>query len=258
MTFAKKKFGQNFLVDQNVIDAIIHALRVKSTEHLIEIGPGRGALTEPLLHKQLNLSVIEIDSDLIESLLLLKKNHPQFVVYAQDALSFSFTEQGPKHWRIVGNLPYYISSPLLLHCFNEIEGIVDMHFMLQNEVVNRLCAEPGSKEYGRLSVMTQYYCTVEKLFEVFPESFFPKPKVVSAFFRLIPKKERVPVDVNRLARVTQEAFSQRRKTLRNSLGKLFSAEQLIHLNIDPMRRAETLSLEEFCALANCLVNKKDE
>ena len=252
MTFAKKKFGQNFLVDQNVIDAIVSTLRAKPIEHFIEIGPGRGALTEPLLQKQLDLSVIEIDTDLVKQLLLLQKHHPQFMVYAQDALAFSFTEQGPKHWRVVGNLPYYISSALLLHCFSEIDGIVDMHFMLQNEVVNRLCAAPGNKEYGRLSVMTQYYCTVEKLFEVFPESFFPQPKVVSAFFRLTPKKERLPVDVKKLARVTQEAFGQRRKTLRNSLGKLFSAEQLINLNIDPMRRAETLSLEEFCLLARAI------
>jgi 16S rRNA (adenine1518-N6/adenine1519-N6)-dimethyltransferase len=247
--FAKKHFGQNFLVDDTIIQAILSSLNALPNQNFIEIGPGKGALTKPMLANDLNLSVIEIDRDLIATLEQLKNKHPKFTVYCQDALNFDFNRNGDKYWRVIGNLPYNISSPLLLHCFTEINSILDMHFMLQNEVVDRLCAQPNSKAYGRLSVITQYYCTVEKLFEVSPSCFSPQPKVTSAFFRLSPKPKRIELEIKNLELVTQLAFGQRRKTLRNSLAKLFSAEQLTKLNIDATRRAETLSLEEFCLLA---------
>ncbi|MCD6047194.1 MAG: rRNA ((1518)-N(6)/adenine(1519)-N(6))-dimethyltransferase [Gammaproteobacteria bacterium] len=246
-TYAKKRFGQNFLVDQNIIQKIIQAINPKAGEHLIEIGPGIGAITKPLLEKKVQLEVIEIDRDLIEGLHQLQKQYPNLHVHAQDALTFDFSDASQAK-RILGNLPYNISSPLLLHCFKHIDAIIDMHFMLQKEVVDRLTAVPNTKDYGRLSIITQYFCEVEKLFEVSPSCFHPAPKVTSAVFRLKPKQDRVKINVEKLEMITQHAFGQRRKTLRNSLASLISAEELLAIGIDPMRRAETLTLNEYIQL----------
>jgi len=251
MVIAKKRFGQNFLVDENIIQSIVRSLSAKPEDHFVEIGPGLAALTKPLLQQELKVDVIEIDRDLIGRLKKLSTQFPNFTIHQQDILEFNFSElvKDNKKLRIIGNLPYNISSPILLHCFEYINSIQDMTFMLQKEVVDRLVAEPNSKNYGRLSIITQYFCKAEKLFEVSPESFDPPPKVTSAVFRLVPKSDRQNIDIKKLELITQQAFGQRRKTLRNSLSKLFSAEQLLSFGIDPMRRAETLSLEEYCLLA---------
>jgi 16S rRNA (adenine1518-N6/adenine1519-N6)-dimethyltransferase len=246
-THAKKRFGQNFLVDQNIIQNIIQAINPKAGEHLIEIGPGIGAITKPLLEKKVQLEVIEIDRDLIEGLHKLQKQYPNLQVHAQDVLSFDFSASSQEK-RVLGNLPYNISSPILLHCFKHIDAIFDMHFMLQKEVVDRLIAEPNTKDYGRLSVITQYFCEVEKLFGVAPSCFHPAPKVTSAVFRLKPKQDRAKINVRKLETITQHAFGQRRKTLRNSLAGILSADALLAIGIDPMRRAETLTLDEYIQL----------
>jgi len=248
---AKKRFGQNFLDDHDVIEKIIHSIHPKPQEKFLEIGPGEAALTKPLLQCGITLEVLEIDRDLIAGLQKLQQNFPKLVVHAQDALTFDFSKTD-QPWRVVGNLPYNISSPLLLHCFRYIDYIKDMHFMLQKELVDRLCAEPDTKDYGRLSVITHFFCDVQKLFDVPPHCFHPAPKVTSTVFRLVPKKERLNINVVSLEEVTRHAFGQRRKTLRNALHGILTSEQLIACGIDPIRRAETLSLEEFCKLAALL------
>ena len=255
MTIAKKRFGQNFLVNEQIIEHILRVINPEKNQPLIEIGPGLGALTKPLLQTQAQLSVIEIDRDLIASLEKLKSQYPNFHVYAQDALQFDFLKNSENgKWRVLGNLPYNISSPLLLHCFDTINGIQDMHFMLQKEVVDRLSAVPDSKDYGRLTVITQYFCDVEYLFEVPADSFNPAPKVTSAFFRLIPKKNRLAIDVKKLALVTQHAFGQRRKKIANALGNLFTVEDLVACGLDPHARAENISVQEYCLLAEKVVS----
>ena len=253
----KKKFGQNFLIGSQIIDQIIHSLHPNPKDFFLEIGPGLAALTRPLLPLVGKLSIIEIDNDLIGRLNELAKNHPHLTVYHQDALKFNFNElikADNLKWRVCGNLPYYISSLLLLHCFKYIKEIQDMHFMLQEEVVDRLVSKPNHKSYGRLSIISQYYCEIEKLFVVTPDHFSPAPKVQSAFVRLIPKKNLISLKLENLELVTLHAFNQRRKTLGNSLKRLFTAAQLLELGIDPSWRAENLSLEQFCLLAQNLKN----
>ncbi|MGZ8136426.1 MAG: 16S rRNA (adenine(1518)-N(6)/adenine(1519)-N(6))-dimethyltransferase RsmA [Methylococcaceae bacterium] len=253
---ARKRFGQNFLHDHTVIDNILSSIQAKPDEHWVEIGPGLGALTEPLLKKNIFLDVVELDRDLV-ALLNNKFGHYQNLrIHSADALRFDFsslaTEQ--KKLRVIGNLPYNISTPLMFHLLDNAYCLEDMHFMLQKEVVDRICSPPGSKKYGRLSVMMQYYCATELLFDVPPESFDPAPKVMSAIVRLAPHAA-PPVQVNDVAmlnRVVTEAFSQRRKTLRNSLKKLITEEEMIALNIDPTLRAETISLADFASLSNLL------
>jgi 16S rRNA (adenine1518-N6/adenine1519-N6)-dimethyltransferase len=250
----RKRFGQNFLHDHNIIYNIISSIQPKPDEHWVEIGPGLGALTEPLLKLGLHLDVVELDRDLV---VLLKdkfgqQNHLQ--IHSADALKFDFSAlaQADEKLRIIGNLPYNISTPLMFHLLDNASYIEDMHFMLQKEVVDRICATPGSKKYGRLSVMMQYYCATELLFEVPPESFDPAPKVMSAIVKLVPHQQ-PPVevtDIGKLNRVVTQAFSQRRKTLRNSLKKLIDEDAIIALNIDPALRAEALSLNEFAKLSN--------
>ncbi len=247
----KKRFGQHFLHDQGVIQKLIYEINPQVDDNIVEIGPGLGALTFPLLDALSALHVVEIDRDVIARLKL--KNLASLQIHEQDALTFEFDqlEKGGT-LRVVGNLPYNISTPLIFHLLESASKISDMHFMLQNEVVERITAKPGSKTYGRLSVMVQYFCETEYLFFVGPESFSPPPKVDSAILRLIPRKffDQKADDEKKLASVVAQAFSMRRKTLRNNLKKLISSEEIESLNIDPSARAETLSVEEFVKLSN--------
>lgn len=253
---ARKRFGQNFLHDHRVIDQIVAHLQIKPGEHWVEIGPGQGALTAPLIQQAITLDVVELDRDLVELLKRQFKDQAQFTIHSADALRFDFTSLVQTHekLRIVGNLPYNISTPLMFHLFESSQCIADMHFMLQKEVVERLCAVPGSKKYGKLSIMAQYYCSAEWLFDVPPESFSPAPQVTSAIIRLIPHTQPpvVVCDLPTLNKIVTQAFSQRRKTLRNSLKTLINEQTMISLGIDPNARAETLSLSEFAAISNVL------
>lgn len=246
----RKRFGQNFLVDPGVIDAILAAIDPRPQDVLVEIGPGLGALTEPLLARLAHLHVIEIDRDLIER---LKKRHApeRLSIHAGDALAFDFASLGA-NLRVVGNLPYNISTPLLFHLAAHAEHLRDMHFMLQKEVVERMVAAPGESAYGRLSVMLQYRFALEWLIDVPPESFDPPPKVQSAVVRLVPKPKAALTarDPERFAQIVTAAFSQRRKMLRNTLKDLFGEAELESLGIPPTARAEALSLTDFVRLAN--------
>ena len=251
----RKRFGQNFLHDHNIIYNIISSIQAEPGQHWVEIGPGQGALTEPLLNEGVRLDVVELDRDLVVLLRNKFKQYPDLNIHSADALRFDFSSlaDGEK-LRVIGNLPYNISTPLMFHLLDNAYCIEDMHFMLQKEVVDRICAVPGSKKYGRLSVMMQYYCQPELLFEVPPESFDPIPQVMSAIVRLVPHRQ-PPVAVNdvaKLNRVVTQAFSQRRKTLRNSLKKLITEEEITALGIDPTLRAESISLVEFASLSNLL------
>lgn len=253
---ARKRFGQNFLIDPHIVAGIVAAINPQSNDHIVEIGPGLGVLTESLLPCVTAMDAIELDRDIIPKLAEQCRDRGELHIHASDALKFDFAtlaEDGRK-LRIVGNLPYNISTPLMFRLLDMRELIADMHFMLQKEVVDRLAAMPGTKSYGRLSVMMQYHCRVEALMDVPPESFSPPPKVQSAVVRLVPYTE-PPVVVNnveQLDSLVTQAFSQRRKTLRNTLKPLMSAEQMQTLGIEPTRRAETLSLKEFATLANHL------
>ncbi len=250
---ARKRFGQNFLHDRGIIDRIVRAIGPHCDDRLVEIGPGLGALTRPLLAAAGRLEVVELDRDLIPKLQAGCAGEGDLIIHSADALKFDFCALvGNDKLRVAGNLPYNISTPLIFHLLEQAHCIRDMHFMLQKEVVDRLAAEPDNKDYGRLSVMVQYRCRVERLFIVPPGAFTPAPKVDSAIVRLVPY-DTPPVQVNDFAaleRVVAQAFSQRRKTLRNTLKGLLDAEAIEAAGIDPQRRAETLSLEEFAALAN--------
>ncbi|HET7832195.1 MAG TPA: 16S rRNA (adenine(1518)-N(6)/adenine(1519)-N(6))-dimethyltransferase RsmA [Gallionella sp.] len=249
---AKKRFGQNFLVDEQIIADIITLIRPEPADNMVEIGPGLGALTRPLLKKLNCLHVVEIDRDIIAR---LKTDYPQdkLVIHEGDALAFDFATLGAP-LRIVGNLPYNISSPLLFHFSAYAQQVRDMHFMLQNEVVERMVAEPSTPEYGRLSVMLQYRFYVEKLLDVPPESFRPAPKVDSAIVRMIPlpTSEIAVRNEPLFAAVVRDAFAQRRKTLRNTLRDYLEAEDFTRLGIDAQLRAENLGVAEFAAIANYL------
>jgi len=251
---ARKRFGQNFLHDRGIIDRIVRAIHPKAGQRLVEIGPGLGALTLPLLEAAGRLEVVELDRDLIPKLQERCAGHGELVIHSADALRFDFCAlagAGEK-LRLAGNLPYNIPTPLIFHLLDQAKCIDDMHFMLQKEVVDRLAAEPDSSDYGRLSVMVQYRCEVERLFTVPPGAFTPAPKVDSAIVRLAPHAK-PPVEVNDVAsleKVVAQAFSQRRKTLRNTLKGVLEAAEIEAAGIDPQRRAETLSLQEFAALAN--------
>ncbi|WP_349431035.1 16S rRNA (adenine(1518)-N(6)/adenine(1519)-N(6))-dimethyltransferase RsmA [Methylomarinum sp. Ch1-1] len=257
---ARKRFGQNFLQDHNIISNILSYIQLSNEQHWVEIGPGMGALTGPLLQENVKLDVIELDRDLVRYLSDRFGQHQNLTIHSADALNFDFSTLATdeKKLRIIGNLPYNISTPLMFHLLESFDCIEDMHFMLQKEVVDRICAEPGSKRYGRLSIMMQYYCETEFLFEVPPESFSPPPKVMSAIVRLAPHPQ-APVEVNDIKQFNElvtQAFSQRRKTIRNSLSKLLSAEQIAAIGIDPSQRAETISLAEFAELSNAVTENK--
>jgi 16S rRNA (adenine1518-N6/adenine1519-N6)-dimethyltransferase len=249
---AKKQFGQNFLVDQRIIAEIVDAIRPEPGDHVVEIGPGLGALTRPLLQHLDHLHVIEIDRDIIAR---LQHDYPQnrLTIHAGDALQFDFATL-PAPLRIVGNLPYNISSPLLFHFARYADRVIDMHFMLQNEVVERMVAQPSTPAYGRLSVMLQYRFYMEKLLDVPPESFRPAPKVDSAVVRMIPlPAEAIAVNNPALfAKVVSAAFAQRRKTLRNTLRAYLTDADFIQLNLDPQFRAENLSMADFAAITALL------
>jgi len=252
---ARKRFGQNFLHDQQVIDRIIASIAPQPTDLLVEIGPGQAALTRPLLESGAELHLIELDRDLVENLESQFSGQPNITIHSCDALRANLPElTGHRPFRLIGNLPYNISTPLIFHMLQWNELIVDMHFMLQKEVVDRMAAPPGSRTYGRLSVMAQYRANITPLFDVLPESFTPTPKVRSTIVRLQPLKN-PPVDAGtfeNLAKVVTAAFSMRRKTLRNSLRTVFSEDQIRATGIDPGQRAEQLSLSQFAALARSL------
>ncbi len=283
----KKRFGQHFLRDLRVVERIVAAFAPQPADHVVEIGPGQGVLTRALVGRVARLDLVELDRDLAAQLAQTYAGTPGVVVHQADALKFDFRALAPHRdvqvsrddcmdaggratpgavaetggrerpapgetLRLIGNLPYNISTPLLFHALAQVESVRDMLFMLQKEVVERLSAAPGGKDYGRLSVMVQWRCRVEKLFTVPPGAFHPPPKVDSAVVRLTPHAT-PPVSVRdpeAFARVVQAAFAQRRKTLRNSLKGMVSAEAMSALGIDPVRRAETLNLQEFAALSN--------
>lgn len=253
----RKRFSQNFLHDEAVISRIVSIIDPQPDQHLVEIGPGRGALTGLLLARCGHLDVVELDRDLVD---LLKKkfaSQDKLTIYSGDALRFDFCalSTGEK-LRVIGNLPYNISTPLLFHLFEQAYCIQDMYFMLQKEVVDRLCAQPGDKHYGRLGIMAQYYGVAESLMDVGPESFFPRPKVISSVMRFVPYGERpVDIPVESLNRVVSVAFGQRRKTLRNSLGALFEEGELRALDLDPEARAEMLAFRDYVRLGRLLVEK---
>jgi len=249
----RKRFGQNFLHDPVVIARIVSAIAPGKDDHLVEIGPGRGAITLPLLRQTGRLTVIELDRDLVEPLRDLCAGAGDLIVFNSDALQFDFCGQyDNRPLRIVGNLPYNISTPLLFHLLDQHRCIRDMHFMLQKEVVARMAAAPGSGRYGRLSVMLQYRCRVTPLFGIGAGAFSPPPRVESAFVRLEPYAQPVVQvhDEQVLERLVRQAFAQRRKTLRNALRGLLDAGEIAAQGIDPSARAETLSLADFATLAN--------
>ncbi|MDR2365392.1 MAG: 16S rRNA (adenine(1518)-N(6)/adenine(1519)-N(6))-dimethyltransferase RsmA [Zoogloeaceae bacterium] len=255
----RKRFGQHFLVDPSVIRAIVAAIDPRPDDALVEIGPGLGAITEPLTARVRRLHAVEIDRDLIAR---LRQQFPpdRLRIHAGDALSLDFGALvgAEKRLRVVGNLPYNISTPLLFHLCAFADRIGDMHFMLQKEVVERMTAEPGHAAYGRLSVMLRYRFHLKWLFDVPPESFHPVPRVYSAVARLIPipAAERAPCDAAMLEKVVAAAFSQRRKMLRNTLKPLFAESDLTDLNIAPTWRAEDVPLAGFVALANRLRHER--
>jgi 16S rRNA (adenine1518-N6/adenine1519-N6)-dimethyltransferase len=251
----RKRFGQNFLHDPVIIDRIISAIRPTRSDALLEIGPGQGAITCPLLEAAGKLTVIELDRDLIGPLQARCKTIGELTVYSADALRFDFCQLATQQpLRIIGNLPYNISTPLLFHLLDQHRCIRDMHFMLQKEVVERMAASPGSGQYGRLSVMLQYRCRVTPLFTIDSGAFKPPPKVESAFVRLEPYTEpMVQVsDEDAFETLVRQAFSQRRKTLRNTLRGLLDVDDISRLDVDPSARAESLGIEEFAALASRL------
>ena len=254
---AKKRFGQNFLTDQSIIASLVDAINPQQNQTIVEIGPGLGALTKPLLKKITQLHVVEIDRDIV-SWMQAEYAKPAYAnnelfVHNVDALKFDFTALGGKI-RVTGNLPYNISTPILFHLLDNLPNIIDMHFMLQKEVVERMVAEPSTPAYGRLSVMLQYYLQMEYLFTVPPEAFDPAPKVESAFVRCVPHASLpfVAKDTKLFAKIVLTAFSQRRKTLRNTLKGLLDDAGFAKLSIDSQLRAENLGVAQFVAITNHL------
>jgi 16S rRNA (adenine1518-N6/adenine1519-N6)-dimethyltransferase len=250
---AKKSLGQHFLHERHIIDKMLLAIDPKPGDRFVEIGPGQGALTFPLLDRHGALTAIEYDRDLLAPLTEAAKAHGELSLVHSDVMNVDFTALAAgTPFRLVGNLPYNLSSPILFHALDHAAVIRDMHFMLQKEVVDRMAAGPGSKVYGRLSVMLQAYCRVTSLFKVPPGAFRPPPKVDSAVVRLVPlPPEQVGiVDPKRFADIVRAAFGQRRKTLRNALSTVCDAERIAAAGIDPQARAEQLQVAEFVRLAN--------
>ncbi|MGO3297140.1 MAG: 16S rRNA (adenine(1518)-N(6)/adenine(1519)-N(6))-dimethyltransferase RsmA [Marinobacter sp.] len=253
---ARKRFGQNFLHDPGVIERIIRAIHPKPDDAIVEIGPGLGAITEEILAVNPRLQVVELDRDLIPILRTKFFNYPDFRIHQADALKFDYSQLSDgKPLRIIGNLPYNISTPLIFHLLAQTGVVQDMHFMLQKEVVQRMAAVSGDNNYGRLGIMTQYFCKVQPLFEVGPGAFRPAPKVDSAIVRLVPHTE-LPYpakDLGTLQAVVRTAFNARRKTLRKALGSLVAVEQLQALGINDGLRPENLSLADYVSIADMLV-----
>ncbi|MEW8627371.1 MAG: 16S rRNA (adenine(1518)-N(6)/adenine(1519)-N(6))-dimethyltransferase RsmA [Candidatus Thiodiazotropha sp.] len=255
---ARKRFGQNFLHDPGIIQRIVQVIAPQSDDNLAEIGPGQGAITIELLPLVSQMHAIELDRDLIEPLAQCCATLGKLQIHNIDALKFDFSQlaKPERPLRVVGNLPYNISTPLLFHLLDQSACIKDMHFMLQKEVVDRMGADPGSKSYGRLSVMLQARAEVTPLFSIGPGAFNPPPKVDSAFVRLVPH-DSPPYQIDNwenFSLVVAQAFSQRRKTLRNCLKKTLTAEAIESVGIDPGLRAESLSVEDFAKLAKLLNN----
>jgi 16S rRNA (adenine1518-N6/adenine1519-N6)-dimethyltransferase len=250
---ARKRFGQHFLVDESIIQAIVRAINPQPGDHLIEIGPGLSALTVPLLQSLDHLTVVEIDRDLAAR---LRNQYPaqQLTVIESDALKVDFSALG-QNLRVVGNLPYNISSPLLFHLADSADAVLDQHFMLQREVIDRMVAAPGSGDYSRLSVMLQARYAMQKLFDVPADAFDPPPRVVSAVVRMqpLPASRRKPVSQKAFEQVVARAFSQRRKMLRRCLADWAPVINWDALGIAPTARAEQVSVEQFMSLADSLV-----
>jgi len=252
----RKRFGQNFLVDQQVVSAIIAAINPRHDDCIVEIGPGLGALTKPLTGQLAHLHVVEIDRDIVAYL----KSHylpERLTIHESDALSFNFLSIpciDSAKLRVVGNLPYNISTPLLFHLAHFAKNVKDMTFMLQKEVVDRMVAKRASSDYGRLSVMLQYRFVIDALFDVSPDAFNPAPRVNSTVVRLIPKPESELIAINehRLSELVRTAFSQRRKMLRNTLKGVADENQLQQLGISSSARAEEVSVEDYVFLSNHL------
>lgn len=257
---ARKRFGQNFLHDPGVIERIVRAIHPKPDDAIVEIGPGLGAITEEILAVNPTLQVVELDRDLIPVLRTKFFNYPEFRIHEADALKFDFGQlvEDGNRLRIIGNLPYNISTPLIFHLLNHSGVVRDMHFMLQKEVVQRLAAVPGDNNYGRLGIMAQYFCKVQPLFEVGSGAFRPAPKVDSAIVRLVPH-DTLPhpaKDLGTLQAVVRSAFNARRKTLRKALGGMISVAQLQSLGINDGLRPENLSLADYVSIADLLVDEK--
>lgn len=254
----RKRFGQHFLTDHSVIDQIIEAINPQKDDFMIEIGPGQGAITHPIMNYLNHLDVVEIDRDLIQALKVRYAVSQKITIHESDALKFDFG-QFDRPARIIGNLPYNISTPLLFHLLNFKDKIIDCHFMLQKEVVDRIASLPSESEYGRLSVMLQADFYAASLFDVLPDAFFPPPKVHSAIIRLIPiPEEKKKYKVNEsFAKIVTMAFSQRRKTIRNTLITILNDDDFKALNLDSKLRAENLSVADFCTISN-YVEKKNE
>ncbi len=253
---ARRRFGQNFLHDTQIIDAIIASINPQSGERFVEIGPGRGALTLPLLEHDIDLHAVEIDRDLAQRWGAQASINPRFNVHCGDALDVEPAQLYPadQPFRLVGNLPYNISTPLLFHFVGWRSRLLDLHVMLQKEVVERMCASPGNKTYGRLTVMLAPHYAIENLLHVGGDAFSPPPKVDSAFVRLTPHAQ-APFEIRdpeTFKTVVAAAFSMRRKTLRNGLRALMDADQIVACDVDPGARAETLAPEQFARLANSL------
>jgi len=257
MHIPRKRFGQNFLEDRAVIGQIVAAIHPRPGERMVEIGPGLGALTEPLLQAVGRLDVVEIDRDIVRS---LRNRFPAEIlsIHEGDALEKDFGPLGPG-LRVAGNLPYNISTPILFHLTAFVAAIRDCHFMLQREVVQRMGAKPDTADYGRLSVMLQYHWQVEALFDVPPTAFNPQPKVWSSVVRMVPHAvpPAVALDENLFAEVVAAAFGQRRKTLRNTLRSRMGEQDLVSLGIDPGARGETLDVASFVRIANHLAGGRE-
>lgn len=253
----RKRFGQNFLIDNNIIDGLLAEIQPQPQQHIVEIGPGQGALTNGLLLSGATVDAVEIDRDLAAHLQSIFSTHKNFTLHCLDVLKFSFPDLPRKttqKLRIVGNLPYNISTPLLFKLFADLNIIQDMFFMLQKEVGDRLIAQPNTKEYGRMSIMAQYFCDMQIIMQVPPSSFNPKPKVDSCIVRFVPHSQpTVQVkDHALLQHIVTSAFNHRRKTIANSLKDFITATELTNLHIDPQARAENLSLIDYTNIVNYL------
>lgn len=249
----KKRFGQHFLDDTRLLSQIAECIYPREDDEIIEIGPGQGVLTELILGRAKKLDAIEIDRDLIQYL-EKKFPEPNFTLHQGDILQFDLSSvlKSQHQHRIIGNLPYNISTPILFKLFNHLESIQDMHFLLQKEVVLRMTAKTNDKQYGRLSVMTQYFCRTQRLLDIPPEAFSPPPKVDSSVVKLVPHNT-LPYkahDFKNFSELVRDAFNHRRKTIYNSLKKKVSVEQLESINIKPTSRPQELSIDDFVRISN--------
>jgi 16S rRNA (adenine1518-N6/adenine1519-N6)-dimethyltransferase len=257
MHIPRKRFGQHFLTDDHIIQRIVDVIAPTPEQHLVEIGPGQGALTFPILKKSSRLDAVELDRDLIPFLTARSKQYGVLTIHQMDALKFDFSQlaNDQQPLRVIGNLPYNISTPLIFHLLEYAACIIDMHFMLQKEVVDRLAADVNCKDYGRLSIMVQYHCKVTALFDVPPEAFTPPPRVDSSIVRIIPYHQ-LPLIANdyaHFATLVKQAFSQRRKTLRNCLKTMMTDDDWIHVDMNSQLRPEQLSVADYVKLSNALL-----